>query len=156
MHKALQVAQHLQTQHILVDFDFIAEAAMLHDIGMINTDTPTLNCFGDSPYLQHGLMGKIILEHEGLPKHALVCERHIGVGLTAAEISSQKLPLPPRDMTPQTIEEQIICYADLYYSKNINSIEREKTPAEIKTMLRKFGCNKVAIFAEWLNKFEPS
>ena len=35
-----------------------------------------------------------MLDSEGLPQHALVCERHIGVGLTMEDIRLQKLPLP--------------------------------------------------------------
>ena len=153
--KALKIGRYLQAQGDSVDLKFIAEAAMLHDIGMIHTDTPELGCHGKGNYLQHGIRGKEILEQEGLPRHARVCERHIGVGLTADEIRQQQLPLPPRDMRPETQEEQIICYADLFYSKGDKKPAAEKTFADIREKLVKYGKNKVAIFEKWQKKFEP-
>ena len=152
--KALKIGRYLQAQGISVDLQFIAEAAMLHDIGMILTDTPELGCHGEGNYLQHGVRGKEILEKEGLPKHARVCERHIGVGLTADEIRQQQLPLPPRDMQPETLEEKIICYADLFYSKG-ESPNPEKTFGEIREKLGKYGQNKVKVFEQWRKMFEP-
>ena len=41
-----------------------------------------------------------LLEKEGLPQHALVCDRHTGVGITIEDIRAQELPIPERDMTP--------------------------------------------------------
>jgi len=154
--KALKIGRYLQSQGDSVNLRFLAEAAMLHDIGMIRTDTPELGCQGKGSYLQHGLRGKEILEREGLPKHARVCERHIGVGLTAEEIREQKLPLPKQDMQPETLEEQIICYADLFYSKGKENSDREKSPAQIRDKLKKYGNNKVKIFDRWQEKFEPN
>jgi uncharacterized protein len=153
--KALKIGRYLQTQGISVDLKFIAEAAMLHDIGMIFTDTPELGCHGKGSYLQHGIRGKEILEQEGLARHARVCERHIGVGLTADEIRRQQLPLPARDMQPETLEEQIICYADLFYSKGDKNSATEKTFSKISEKLEKYGKNKVEIFEHWQEKFEP-
>jgi uncharacterized protein len=153
--KALKIGRYLQAQGVAVDLKFIAEAAMLHDIGMILTDTPELGCHGQGSYLQHGIRGKEILEQEGLPRHARVCERHIGVGLTADEILRQHLPLPVRDMQPETLEEQIICYADLFYSKGGKTPSPEKTFAEIGEKLKKYGENKVEVFEHWQKKFEP-
>ena len=152
--RALKIARSLQDSES-VDLQFIAEAAMLHDIGIILTDTPSLGCFGEGPYLAHGVKGRQLLEAEGLPRHALVCERHIGIGLTAAEIRAQGLPLPERDMLPQTLEEQIICYADLFYSKGNKQLHQEKSPAKVRKVLEKYGEDKGLVFAHWLHKFEP-
>ena len=153
--RALKIARYLQMQGKQPNIKFIAEAAMLHDIGMIATNTPDLGCNGDVPYLQHGIKGKEILLKEGLPEHARVCERHIGVGLTATEIEQHNLPLPIADVNPETLEEQIICYADLFYSKSADNNSPAKTPAEVRAKLRKYGNNKITIFDRWLNKFEP-
>ena len=152
--RALKIGRFLQKQGQSIDLNFIEEAAMLHDIGIIMTDTPQLGCNGRSPYLQHGIRGKEILEKEGLFKHARVCERHIGVGLTAKEISKRQLPLPARDMLPETLEEQIICYADLFYSKGKKNGNREKTPEKIRNTLKKHGKGKIKIFDSWQEKFE--
>ncbi len=152
--RAVKIARFLQ-QTRSVDLQFVAEAAMLHDIGMILTDTPDLGCHGKGSYLSHGVKGRELLEQEGLPRHARVCERHIGIGLTAEEIRHQQLPLPARDMLPETLEEQIICYADLFYSKNRKKRGREKSPAKVRKNLAKYGEEKIATFDRWLKLFEP-
>jgi uncharacterized protein len=129
-----------------VDIDFVEQAAMLHDIGMLYTDTPTLGCHGDKPYIVHGILGAEILSEENLPRHALVCERHIGVGLTVEDIKLQGLPLPLRDMRPQTLEEKIIAYADLFFSK---TREGKRTADMVRTSLARYGQYKVKIFDVW-------
>ncbi len=153
--KALTIARRLTAGGTNIDLEFVAQAAMLHDIGMIFTNAPDLYCFGDLPYLAHGIKGHEILCFEGYPKHARVCERHTGIGLTATEIIVQKLPLPARDMLPETLEEQIICYADLFFSKNPSDRDREKTPAEVRSALVHYGEEKGLIFERWQQRFEP-
>lgn len=152
--RALKIARQIQNREPL-DLQFIAEAAMLHDIGMIATDTPELYCHGSGSYLRHGIAGREILEKEGLFKHALVCERHIGIGLTAEEIRTQNLPLPQRDMLPNTLEELIICYADLFYSKSVNKRGKEKTVENVRKTIGRFGIEKLAVFEQWRKRFEP-
>jgi len=150
--KALIAARrlsHLET----VDIEFVREAAMLHDIGILFTNAPDLGCHGDLPYLAHGYKGRELLDQEGLPRHALVCERHIGVGLTAEEIRASHLPLPVRDMLPLTVEEQIITYADLFFSKNPTENDRERTPDQVRETLVRFGADKPAIFDAWHTRF---
>ncbi len=104
--------------HMEIDRRFLYEAAMLHDIGVFRTHAPSIHCTGDAHYMQHGIIGAELLQAEGLPRHALVCERHVGVGLTVDEIITQQLPLPPRDMQPVSIEEKLVCYADNFFSKS--------------------------------------
>ncbi len=133
---------------------FVEEAALLHDIGVCRTASAKLHCYGREPYLMHGIIGREILEAEGLPRHAMVCERHIGVGLTTADIDIQRLPLPHRDMTPITLEEQIICYADLFYSKKSGQLQQEKSVAQVRASLQRFGSAKVEIFDKWHKLFQ--
>lgn len=133
-----------------VDTVFVEEAALLHDIGMIFTDTPKLSCHGEHPYIAHGVIGAQLLRKEGLPRHALVCERHIGVGLSREDIKAQELPLPAEDMQPQTLEEQIVAYADLFFSKTRNGM---RTAAEVRDSLARYGRHKVAVFDEWHGRF---
>ena len=96
---------------------FVKEAALLHDIGIFQTDAPTIQCFGTHPYIAHGYLGAEILRAEGFPQHALVCERHTGAGLSLEDIIAQQLPVPHREMLPITLEEQLICFADKFFSK---------------------------------------
>ena len=74
--KALKIAQ--QHPELNADMQFIQEAAMLHDIGIFMTYAPDLYCDGDLPYICHGYLGSELLQKEGYPKHAMVCERHTG------------------------------------------------------------------------------
>lgn len=68
-----------------LDKDFLYEAAMLHDIGIFLTDAAGIHCFGDKPYICHGYLGADLIRGEGYPRHALVCERHTGAGLSLEE-----------------------------------------------------------------------
>jgi len=126
---------------------------LLHDIGVCRIYAPKLGLYGEHPYITHGIMGREILEEEGLPLHALVCERHIGVGLTVADIISQQLPLPQREMSPLSLPEQIICFADLFYSKSPGKITLRKSPEQVRAKLAGFGEVKLQIFDRWMEIF---
>jgi len=149
--KAIEIAK--KVPHLKPDLKFIEEASMLHDIGIFLTNAPEIECFGKKSYVCHGYLGREILEKEGFPKHALVCERHVGAGISIKDIEKQKLPIPKRDMIPISIEEQIICFADKFFSKNKESLSKEKNLDKIRTDLLKFGNDKIKIFDEWIKKF---
>ena len=150
MDKSVKIAG--KHPELKADVDFLAQAAMLHDIGIYLTWAPQIGCYGEHPYLCHGYLGRDLLEQENLPKHGLVCERHTGIGLTAEEIRQQQLPLPQHDMIPQSIEEQIICFADTFFSKG-HDVEKEKTPDEVRIALRKYGEDKIKQFDIWCDRF---
>lgn len=147
--KALHIAR--KHPELNIDEDFVSEAGMLHDIGIFLTDAPSIECHGIAPYICHGYLGREILDELGYQRHALVCERHTGTGLTAEEIITQKLPLPHRDMLPVTIEEQVICFTDCFFSKT--RLNEEKTIDQVKHSLAKHGMQSVARFEEWCNLF---
>jgi uncharacterized protein len=151
--KALAIAEGSQARNL--DLEFIEQAALLHDIGVSRIYAPMLHCFGASPYICHGILGREILEAEGYPQHALVCERHIGVGLSVSDIAEQRLPLPEREMTPVTAAERIVALADLFYSKKGGDLEKEKSLDRVRNDLLKFGAEKVITFEEWLQEFSP-
>jgi uncharacterized protein len=132
---------------------FVEEAALLHDIGVCRIQAPKLGLERGFPYIMHGIIGREILEQEGLPRHALVCERHIGVGLTIEDIIRQGLPLPQRDMSPLSTEEEIVCFADLFYSKSPGRITHQKSPEKVRKKLAAFGEIKAHIFDRWMEQF---
>jgi uncharacterized protein len=132
---------------------FLEQAALLHDIGISAVHAPEIGLFGSHPYIMHGILGREILEGEGLPRHALVCERHIGVGLSEADIARQQLPLPLRDMTPRTLTEEIVCFADLFFSKQPGRFDRMKSVSKVREKLARFGADKLQIFDSWLARF---
>lgn len=126
--------------HPEMDLDraFVYEAAMLHDIGIRLCDAPGIECHGSEPYLLHGRLGGEILRREGLPRHARVAERHTGTGLEGWK--------------PESQEEQLICYADKFYSKS--NLKKVKTKEEAERSLMKFGQEGVDIFRAWAQRFE--
>lgn len=131
---------------------FVYEAAMLHDIGILYTNAPGIECFGSEHYLCHGILGAQLLCNEGLPFHARVAERHTGTGLTAKVIHQRNLPLPEQDFLPETWEEQIICYADKFYSKSC--LDKSKTLEQVLSSLSRFGVDEMNRFREWNALFE--
>jgi uncharacterized protein len=149
--KALRIAD--RVKHLRPDLHFIEKASMLHDIGIFLTDEPKIGCHGDKPYICHGYLGREILEKEGFPEHALVCERHVGVGLTVNDIEEKNLPVPKRDMMPLSTEEQIICFADKFFSKGPDFLLKEKTLKRVRADIAKYGEEKLRIFDDWLTKF---
>lgn len=121
-----------------VDRQFVEEAAMLHDIGIRWCHAPGIFCYGEEPYLRHGPIGGELLRKEGYERHARVCERHTGTGLPGFE--------------PETLEEQLVCYADKFYSKSRpNSV---MTVLEVAESLEKFGHEGVLKFLRWAELFE--
>jgi uncharacterized protein len=149
--KALAIANSLPD--LSLDTKFINEAALLHDIGIFLTHTPALGCTGIHPYVCHGYLGRELLEKKGCFRHALVCERHVGVGISPADIRDEHLPLPLRDMRPVSLEEEIICYADKFFSKSETSNGKEKPIADILAGLAPYGRDKVDRFLSWRDRF---
>ena len=123
---------------LIADRDFVFEAAMLHDIGICRTRCPSIGCTGTLPYICHGVEGRTLLDGLDLTAHGLVCERHVGVGISADDTVRQQLDLPHRDMLPLSVEERLICYADKFFSKTDNG-RHEKTIDEIVAKLDRYG-----------------
>ena len=147
--KALAIAE--VHPELGLDQDFLYEAAMLHDIGIYLTNAPGIQCFGTEPYICHGVLGADLMRQEGYPRHALVCERHTGAGLSLAEIERQQLPVPRRDMLPVSLEEQVICFADKFFSKT--RLDEEKSVEQARRSLLKFGEEGVMRFDKWCKDF---
>ena len=119
--RCLQIVR--KHRELPVDVQFLEEAAMLHDIGIYQCDAPSILCHGTEPYIRHGQIGGDLLRQEGFPRHARVAERHTGTGLPGFE--------------PETLEEQIICYADKFYSKS--HLGEEVSIDKIKYNIWKYG-----------------
>lgn len=147
--KALQMAE--KHPELKLDKEFIYEAAMLHDIGIFLTDADGIYCFGDKPYICHGYLGADLVRAEGFPQHALVCERHTGAGLSLDRIIADNLPVPHREMVPVSLEEQIICFADKFYSKT--HLDKEKTVEKARKSLERYGEAGLQRFDRWCELF---
>lgn len=135
-----------------VDRAFVERAAMLHDLGIFLTDAPGIHCHGSAPYILHGILGGKLLRQLGLEREACVCERHTGTGLTLSEFARRGVKVPDGIYAPQSLEEQIICYADKFYSKS--HPDRERTVEQAAKSLTKYGETGVKKFLAWAWKFE--
>jgi uncharacterized protein len=154
-----------QHPELLLDRQFLEESAMLHDIGIRWCNAPSIYCHGTEPYICHGFIGGQVLRREGWERHARVCERHTGTGLTREQIISQHLPLPldpyPSNYAPQpllspyepeALEEQLVCYADKFYSKS--RPDSSLTVVQAAESLERFGHEGVDRFLGWAEIFE--
>ena len=147
--KALAMAR--KHPELQLDIPFIEEAAMLHDIGIFKTDADKIHCMGHYPYICHGYLGADLMREEGFPKHALVCERHTGAGLTLQNIILNGLPVPHRELVPVSLEEQLICFADKFFSKT--HLDREKSVEKARKSIQKYGKEGLDRFDTWCQLF---
>ncbi len=135
-----------------VDEGFVYEAAMLHDIGIFLTDAPRIYCYGKEPYLCHGYLGAELLRSLGLERHARVCERHTGTGLTKEAILANGWNLPVKDFVPETIEEQLICFADKFYSKT-KFLRTPRTLEQVVDSMKKISDESAEKIKKWAEMF---
>jgi uncharacterized protein len=128
-----------------LDIALVRAGCLVHDIGVyrLYDDAGQLD---HAHYIRHGLLGDQLLRAEGLPDALCrFASHHTGVGLTAADVLSQGLPLPPGDYLAETGEERLVMYADKFHTKS--------TPPALLTAgayaasVRRFGPDKVAAFA---------
>ncbi len=153
--KAIAVAKHVQKNNpeLKLNLKLIEEAAMLHDIGVQFVHAPDIGCHGTLPYICHAYLGAELLRKEGLPEHALICENHIGVGLSKKDIIREQWPLPHKNMIPKTWEHKIVSFADKFYSKNKECLTKEKSLEKIRESVKRWGEDKVKVFDEWCKIF---
>ncbi|MCR5362096.1 MAG: HDIG domain-containing protein [Bacteroidales bacterium] len=156
--KALSILANPVLNGLDINVQLVNDGAMLHDIGIVMCDAPSIHCEGTEPYLLHGTIGARMLREFGaengvdLEAYARICERHTGAGLTREDIIGQDLPLPhDRDLLPETLEEKLVCLADKFYSKS--SPDKEKPMERVLASMRKFGTGTVERFAELCDTF---
>lgn len=141
-----------------LNLDLIIAGSMLHDIGICATHAPGILCEGTESYICHGTIGARMLRQlvaEGsfsaedaamLEACARICERHTGAGLTRQDILSQGLPIEPAvDLLPETLEEQLVCLADKFFSKS-GDPRKEKSLEHVRRSMMKFGADSLARF----------
>ena len=147
---ALEMAR--RHPELKVDEQFVYEAAMLHDIGIFLTDAPRIHCFGTEEYLCHGYLGAQLLRKLGYERHARVCERHTGTGLTKEVIERNGWNLPHEDFIPETVEEQLICFADKFFSKT-KFLSEPRSFAQVVESMRKISDDSVVKVEKWAAMF---
>lgn len=147
---ALEMAQ--KHPELDVDVQFVEEAAMLHDLGIFLTDAPRIYCYGIESYLCHGYCGGKLLREMGLERHARVCERHTGTGLTKDIIAANGWNIPVKDFVPETVEEQLICFADKFYSKT-KFLEQRRSFEQVLESMARISAEAVEKVCIWAKMF---
>lgn len=94
----------------------------------------------------------------------MAVKTHGKMGITAKEIKLKNWKLPHKSFEPETIEAQILCYADRFHVKNqgflsaqtfITQHEEIGLPEQVtkfKAAAKKFGIPNVALLAQKYNQ----
>ena len=130
------------------DVALVRAGCLLHDVGVYRLAD------GDH-YLRHGVLGHDLLRELGFPETlGRFCSHHTGVGITRDDVRRQGLPLPPADYLAETAEERLVMYADKFHSKTAPPVF--VSAATYRTAVRRFGEEKVAVFAAMVRRYgEP-
>lgn len=143
-----QLIANLKSKGIGVDEDLSLVGALIHDIGVYS-------CFDKDnqlmrPYIEHGVLGEAVLLKENFPSEvARFASHHTGVGISKEDIAREHLPLPVEDFLPDSLEEELVCFADKFHSKDSGFNTYEKIVQD----LRQFGDDKVLRLDELKEKF---
>lgn len=115
---ALWCADNIRSEHE-VDIDLLKSAALLHDIGTYILFDNNGKVSNERMYPQHAILGAKIVADEGIDlRISKIIETHVLLGLTKQEIIDTPWVLPARDYEPDTVEGELLCYADRFHSKH--------------------------------------
>lgn len=144
--------QLIEKTNLSVDSELVKAGCLLHDIGVYRLYLPNGE-IDHANYIKHGTEGYTLLKEEGFDEpFCRFASHHTGVGLTKDEIEEDGLPIPPADYFAETLEEQLIMYADKFHTKT--------TPPKLMTAdtyagkLKKFGEEKVERFRQFQKEFD--
>jgi uncharacterized protein len=149
-----------EAERARVDVELLRATALLHDIGTYVLFDEVGKITNHRMYPQHAILGAKILLDEGLDERiAGAVETHVLLGVTRQEIIEKAWPLPARDYVPQTLEGELLCYADRFHSKHptFNGYEtflarlREDMPlqaAKFEAWSQRFGVPDVPALAK--------
>jgi uncharacterized protein len=128
-----------------IDAQLVRAGCLLHDIGVYRLYDEH-GRLDDAGYVRHGVLGHELLAADGLPDALCrFASHHTGAGISAADVISQGLPLPPGDYLAGTPEERLVMYADKFHSKS--APPHLNAPASAAAGLARFGAAKAAAFA---------
>ncbi|HEX9816871.1 MAG TPA: HD domain-containing protein [Candidatus Thermoplasmatota archaeon] len=95
-----RVAKALEKRKQRLRVELVTAGCLLHDIGRAKTQG-----------LDHALVGATMLRQRHYPESLCKCvERHTGGGLDLED--AIMLTLPPKDYSPVTLEEKLVCHID--------------------------------------------
>jgi len=147
---ALQRAQSYTQQP--VNYQKVVVGGLVHDIGVYRLFKENSLQFDMSRYLFHGLEGWLILQEEHFGEEiANFARNHTGLGITHYDVYKEHLPLPLGDYSPQTVEQELVMYADKFHTKS-NPPEFISVTAARRSAL-KFGSENAKKFDYYQQKF---
>jgi uncharacterized protein len=124
-----RLLQKLKDRKIHVNVELALAGALLHDIGRSRTHE-----------VSHGWEGGKIIRQRGYPEElARIVERHVGGGIGKGE--AKKLFGVEVDLSPKTMEEKLISYAD----KLVENNREVPFSVTMKMYRKKFGRNHLAV-----------
>lgn len=133
-----------------IDKKLLQAACLLHDVGSYAFFDNDGNNLNDRLYPQHAILGAKILEDEGVDNRITsIVATHVLLGLTKKEIIETPWYLPERGYEPNSVEGQLLCYADRFHSKTptFNAFDT------FHDRLRQNLPLQAAKFEEWSNRF---
>ncbi|HET9656826.1 MAG TPA: HDIG domain-containing protein [Kineosporiaceae bacterium] len=139
---------------LTVDIELVRVGSLLHDIGVYRQYGPSGE-IDHTTYVRHGVLGHELLRGLGFPEAVCrFCSCHTGVGISRADILAQGLPLPVADYLPESVEEELVSYADKFHSKTMPPVF--VTADSYAAQVRRFGQDKAARFAAMRDRYgEP-
>lgn len=149
---ALELADHYGGT---VDREIVRVGALLHDIGSYGLFDGENELIAGKNYIQHGVVGEEILRAEGLSEAVcLIASHHTGTGITREDIEKKHLPLPLDDYMAQTVEQELVMYADKFHTKGWS--ERLLTYKKSRALVAGYGESDVVRFDKLHERFgEP-
>lgn len=144
-------SQLIESGRLRVNTELVKAGCYLHDIGVYRLYLPDGN-INHALYITHGTEGYELLKEEGFDEQLRrFASCHTGVGLAKQEIEDSHLPVPPADYFAETLEEQLVMYADKFHTKTTPpAFMTADTYAE---QLEKFGAEKPEKFRAFQEKF---
>ena len=143
--------QLIERSGLVLDRDLVRAGCLLHDIGVYRLYDSS-GRLDHARYVSHGVLGHEILVQEGLPEALCrFCSHHTGVGLTREDIRDQGLPVPEADYLAESVEEELVMYADKFHSKRNPPVffSADSYAASVA----RFGEDKVTRFKELRTRF---
>lgn len=134
-----------------INNELVKAGCLLHDIGVYSLFDGS-GFESTKNYITHGVRGEEVLKAEGFSEKLYrFASHHTGAGISRKQIIETNLPLPHRDFLAETIEEELVMYADKFHSKSeppsFNSYNY------YKDYIRRFGTEASASFAQLSEKF---